>query len=199
MPRKRKAATIGVLEFQRRFHDPEQAIEYFESVRWPNGPVCPRCNQNDRIKPWRTMRWCGHCRQYFTAKTGTMMETSNLPILTWLLAMYFLVTARKGISSLQLSKELSISQNSTWFLLHRIREACGPSLEPLHGEVEVDETFIGGKEENKHAHKKLHEKSHEGKQPVLGMRHRGGRTIAKPVPDIARKTLWDEIQKNVKP
>ena len=142
MSKKRAAKTIGVLEFTKIFPDEETAVQYFETIRWGTTPICPRCNQSDKITDCtrKYFRWCGHCRKYFSAKTGTVMEASNKPIQMWLLAMYFLMTARKGISSLQLSKELSTSQPTAWFLLHRIREACGAELEALSGQIEIDET-----------------------------------------------------------
>lgn len=110
MSKKPRAKTIGVLEFTRLFPNEDSAVAHFESIRWDNTPTCPRCSQVDKITDCdrKYFRWCGHCRKYFTVKTGSVMEASNLPIRTWLLAMYFLVTARKGISSLQLAKELSV-------------------------------------------------------------------------------------------
>lgn len=93
--------------------------------------------------------------------------------------MYLLVTARKGISSLQLAKEIGVTQKSAWFMLHRLREACGDDFDQLRGIIEVDETFVGGKEYAKHENKKLKEgRGAVGKTPVLGMRERGGRTKA---------------------
>ena len=94
--------------------------------------------------------WCKNCRSEFSVRTGTIFERSHIPLHKWLFAMYLIVTARKGISSLQLSKELGITQKSAWFLMRRIRKACEDGDQLLQKVVEIHETYIGGKEKNKH-------------------------------------------------
>lgn len=126
----------------------EEAARYIESRRWPNGPRCPVC-ASDRIGAHSPGIYrCYACEasdgEKFTVRTGTVMERSKIPLVKWLHAMYLIVTSRRGISSIQLSKELSITQKSAWFLLRRLREACGRKLDTLRGSVEIDETYIGG-------------------------------------------------------
>jgi ISXO2-like transposase domain len=136
----------------------------------------------------------------FTIRTGTIFERSHVPLHKWLYAMYLLVTARKGISSLQLAKEIGVTQKSAWFMLHRLREACGgPKLTKLKGIVELDECFIGGKERNKHEHKKLKAgRGSVGKTAVLGMRERGtGRTFAATMPERSLQEATQRIHDNI--
>ena len=191
-------STISTFKLFELFPNEETAREYLEDRLWPNGAVCPDCRSGERI----TVRTrpgfyhCNACNFDFTVRTGTVFERSKVPLHKWVYAMYLLVTARKGISSLQLAKEIGVTQKTAWFILGRLREACGGSdtIDKLRGTVEIDECFIGGKEANKHESKKLHEgRGSVGKVAVLGMRERGGRTIAMPVADCTMDTIQNEI------
>jgi transposase-like protein len=192
-------STISTFQLFEMFPDEVSARTYLEGRLWPNGPRCPVCGLGERI----TVRAggyyrCNQCKEDFTVRTGTIFERSHVPLHKWVYAMYLLVTARKGISSMQLAKEIGITQKSAWFVLHRLREACGSKLEKLQGIIEIDETFVGGIEKNKHESKKLKAgRGTVGKTPVLGMRERGGRTVAMPIEGTDKETIQAAIRQHV--
>jgi transposase-like protein len=194
-------STISTFQLFAMFPDAESARLYLESRLWENGVSCPSCKAKENITTRKGGFYrCNPCQLDFTIRTGTIFERSHVPLHKWLYAMYLLVTARKGISSMQLAKEIGVTQKSAWFMLQRLREACGSGddLDKLRGIVEVDECFIGGKERNKHEHKKLKAgRGTVGKTVVVGMRERGGKTIAMPLADTTAETLQNAIHANV--
>src|SRR6202049_3116557 len=193
-------STISTFQLFEMFPDQETARVYLESRLWPNGVRCPVCGLGERITERKGGFYrCNQCKEDFTVRTGTIFERSHIPLHKWVYAIYLLVTARKGISSMQLAKEIGITQKSAWFVLHRLREACGGNdLSKLQGIIEIDETFVGGKEANKHERKKLKAgRGTVGKTPVLGMRERGGRTAAMPISSTDAETIQSTIHQHV--
>jgi len=194
-------STISTFELFAMFPDAESARIYLEGRLWPEGPRCPVCGLGERITARKGGFYrCNQCSEDFTVRTGTIFERSHIPLHKWVYAMYLLVTARKGISSLQLSKEIGVTQKSAWFMLQRLREACGKDLTMLQGLVEIDETYVGGIEANKHERDKLKAgRGTVGKQAVLGMREKGkrGRVKAVKIGAADAQTIQDVIVQNV--
>ena len=196
MPKaKGTAETISIPQLLRMFPDQETCIAWLERVRWNGEPVCAHCGACDKIsrpKSKPNAYWCGHCRKQFTVTTGTIMHATKTPLQNWIIAIYSVMTARKGISAMQLSKELSVQYRTAWYMLHRIREACASGDFKLDGVVEMDEVYIGGKRANmSNAKRKALADTGRGavgKAAVMGARERGGNTVARPVENADGET-----------
>lgn len=199
-----KPKTFSLFEFMQMFPNEAAATAHFEKKRWGSEVHCPHCGslscstvENKKPMPFR----CRDCRKHFSVRTGTVLAESKLPLQKWLMAMYLLHTSRKGVSSVQMAKELGITQKSAWFLNHRIREAMTKRGGLLGGSkpVEVDETYIGGKEKNKHSNKKIRAgRGAVGKQAVFGIVEREGRVRAFPINETKKIDLQCAIVENVR-
>ncbi len=185
------------------FDDPDNARQYLASKRWADGIVCPFCDATEPMflstrKVWK----CRKCRKQFSVKVGTIFEASPLSLGKWLTAVWLISNCKNGVSSYEIARALGITQKTAWFMLHRIRDAMqDPQTgRKLSGEVEVDETFIGGKSRNMHPEKRERRITGTGgkdKTAVIGILERGGEVRTAVIPNRKRKVLQAEIRKHV--
>lgn len=191
------------------YHDEAKAREHLESLLWPQGPVCPRCGvMGDRItklagKSTRPGVYkCKDCRKPFSVTVGTVFERSHVPLTKWLMAAQLMASSKKGFSAMQLHRMIGVNYETAWFMFHRLREcAKDKDAGPIGGEgkiVEVDETYIGGKEKNKHASKKLKAgRGTVGKMPVVALVERDGKMRSFHMTNVNIKTLRPILLKHI--
>lgn len=185
------------------FPDEQSCIDHLRAIRWRDGEFCPHCGSTKiyHFSDRRTHK-CGDCKARFSIKVGTIFEDTKLPLRKWFMAIWLITSHKKGIASTQLAKDLKITQKSAWFVLHRLRHAARtPSFNaPLNGTIEGDETYVGGKEKNKHESKRTPgSQGGKGKEIVLGMIQRAGELRAGVVSDLKAKTVQTAIRENVAP
>jgi transposase-like protein len=206
-----------LIEVIRYFADPQVCHEFAVNMRWPDGVYCPHCRREANVThgevsfiSTRRIWKCKVCRKQFSVKVGTIFEDSPLKMDVWIVAVWLIVNAKNGISSCEVARALGITQKSAWFVLHRVRHAMHTgTFEKLSGTIEVDETYVGGLEKNKHKDKKLCAgRGTVGKSIVMGVLQRG-KTAKRPndprisqvrvavVPDTSSTYLQGTIRANV--
>ncbi len=194
----------SILDLLKAFPTEQECINHLEQLRWNGNVVSPFDADSKVYKCAGNKYKCKNTGKYFNVKTDTIFDDTKVPLQKWFLALYVFSSHKKGISSHQLAKDISVTQKTAWFMLHRLRYAFDhPAFKSALGEVvEIDETFVGGEAINKHSKKKnknekgntIHEKA-----PVLGMLERGGNVIAFVVPSVKSRVIVPLIIENVIP
>lgn len=206
---------LNLVALAQHFSDEDKAREFLEKLRWPDGPVCPKCgelNNAYRLEPQKSKKdtharkgvWkCGGCRQQFTVTVGTIFEDSHIPLSKWLLAYHLLCASKKGMSAHQLHRMLKVTYRSAWFMAHRIRYTMSqePLSSKLKGIIEIDETYVGGK---RRVHASMTVKPGErakdyphpfsGKAPVVSVLQRDGRVQSRYMPRVTAENLRPMIE-----
>lgn len=193
----------NLFDLLQTFDTEEKCYEYLKQSKWKDGEFCPYCG-HEKLYTFADGKnyKCADCRKRFSLKVGTIFEGSKIKLQKWFMAIYLVTSHKKGISSCQLAKDIGVTQKTAWFMLHRLRHATQTKAfnRQLRNDVEVDETYIGGKEKNKHKSKRTsgtQGRNTKTKTPVLGMVERGGDLRAMTVADVKADSILKEIVENV--
>lgn len=192
----------SLFDLQNELVDEQACIDYLEERRWKGNVVSP-FDPTSKVYKCKNNRYrCKNTGKYFNVKTDTLFHRSSIPLRKWCMAIWLIVSQKKGISSVQLSKTIGVTQKTAWFMAHRIRDCFrNEGNSKLEGTVQIDETFVGGKNKNRHWDKKVKNaqgRSFKDKTPVFGMKQTGGKVVAKVVENTKAKTLSKEIRKTIK-
>lgn len=202
MAKKSTTPAFTLVDLNEKFSNEVVCKNYLASLRWKDGAVCPYC-KNTKSYAFKNGDYkCAKCRKQYTVRIGTIFEDSKVSLKKWFIAAYLITAHKKGISSHQLGRDLGVTQKTAWFMLHRLRYALKiKSFDaPMQGIIEIDETYVGGAEKNKHKSKRTPNnqgRSIKTKTPVFGMVERGGRVVAMKVENTQAKTLKPIITEHV--
>lgn len=212
----KKAEKLNLATLARKYSEEPAAWKFVESVRWPDGPVCPHCgtvNEAYFLKPqngdrktrkgsvsYRRLYKCAACRKPFSVLIGTVMEDSHIPLSKWLLAIHLLCAGKNGVASFELHRTLGIARKSAWHMTQRIRVAMAPARgDKLNGVIEADETYLGGLSKNMHARQReeqIQGRGTVGKTPVVSIVQRGGDVRSQVMGDVNGETVKQQLRAN---
>lgn len=191
----------SLIDLVQTFSSEQKCIQYLEQLRW-NGLVMSPYDPTSIVYKCKNNQYrCKNTQKTFNVKTGTLFDNTKIKLVKWFMAIWLVTSHKKGISSIQLSKDINVTQKTAWFMLQRIRKCFGADNDgELFNEVEIDETFIGGKNKNRHADKKVENtqgRSFKDKTPVIGMLQRQGKVIARKIESTAIEHITPQVTKNV--
>lgn len=193
---------MDIIKIFEKFPDKTCCIEHLEAIRWNSKPKCPYCGSPHYSDMKNEHRYhCNNCNTSFSVTVGTIFHNTKLPLQKWFLAVSLVINAKKGIAARQLARDIHVTKDTAWRMLMQIRKAMYEYGDLLQGIIEADETYIGGKNKNRHKDKKTTSGQGRGgkdKQPVFGVIERNGKVRAQAVKDVTKKTLQSIIMENVK-
>jgi transposase-like protein len=185
--------TYTIKDFDKQFPNDDACLEYLKQARFPKGIFCPKCQKvttHYRIAG-RKVYSCEFCGSHVSPTAGTIFHKSDTPLQSWFHAIFLMASTKTGISAKQLQRELGVTYKTAWRMFKQIRKLMDENVNPLMGQVEVDETYIGGKHTGKRG------RGARGKTPVVGLTERNGNAIARVVPDVRARTILPMIRQNV--
>ena len=192
---------MNIIQIYKQFPTQEKCIKHLETVRWNNKPICPYCKSDNSTPMAKEVRHhCNNCNKSYSVTVGTIFQNTKLDLQKWFLAISLVLNAKKGISARQLARDIEVNKNTAWYMLMRLRRAMVEYGDLLSGIVEADETYIGGKNKNRHRNKKTKHgqgRNTQDKTAVFGILERGGKIKAQKVKDVSGKTLKRIIHERV--
>jgi transposase-like protein len=192
----------NLIELQDAFPSEQSCIDYLETLRWPNGVISPFDPKSKVYKCKNNQYKCLNTNRYFNVKNGTMYENTKVGLRKWFIAIWLVTSEKKGISALSISRQISVSPKTAWLMMMKIRNCFGIQIptRKLSGTIEVDETFVGGKNKNRHKDKKAKKctgRAFVDKTPVLGMIERGGHLLAHVIENTSAKSIMPLINQHI--